>query len=313
MTDARRSRSGRRLPLLLLTMGIAAGVVFHELGPVLRAQGPAVNFGVRAASGLVVSPVYEGWYQLGDKTYVLFGYYNRNLEEVVDIPIGPQNKLEPGPADQAQPTRFFPGRHYGVFAVAVPGDRSGKEVTWTLSANGQALSIPAFLDALYFVFPQREDGGPSPGNTPPVVRFEASGPPAQGPLGVTVTRTATVSRPLALDVWVIDDGLPRAEAAREGNRIVAPGSARSARPQGLTVGWRVYRGPGGASFSNPTPAPLEHGKAQTMVTFDQAGDYVLHLLAIDSRSGTMCCWTNGYVKVAVEAQKPDRKSNGAAQ
>jgi hypothetical protein len=50
-----------------------------------------------------------------------------------------------------------------------------------------------------------------------------------------------------------------------------------------------------------------------MVTFDQAGDYVLHVAAIDSRSGTMCCWTNGYVKVAVDAQKPDRKSNGAAQ
>ena len=80
----------------------------------MRAQIPAVKFDVRAAKGLLVSPVYEGWYEVDGTKYALFGYSNRNLEEIVDIPIGPHNHVAPGPADQGQPTRFFPGMYYGV-------------------------------------------------------------------------------------------------------------------------------------------------------------------------------------------------------
>ncbi len=274
---------------------------------VVRAQVPAVKFDVRAAKGLGVSPVYEGWYRLDGAMYVLFGYYNRNLEEVVDVPIGPNNSMQPGPIDQAQPTRFFPGRHYGVFAVAVPKDSAKTEVKWALTVAGQTLSIPAFLDPLYFVFPQREDGGAYPGNTPPTLKLDPSGPKVQGPLGATTSRVATAGRPLALDVWISDDGLPppRVRAAKP-----PPGSAVSARPEGLTVRWSVYRGPGRVSFSNPTPT-VEDGQARTTVTFQEAGEYVLHVLAIDSRSGTMCCWTNGYVKVVVGNHAKEDLSNGA--
>ncbi len=298
----------RGLSLLVIAVSYA-GISTAVFAPnvALRAQAPAVKLDVRAARGLVVSPVYEGWYRLGDTTYALFGYYNRNLEEVVDVPIGSDNKVEPGPIEQTQPTRFFPGRHYGVFATAVPKDRPGTEVTWTLSGRGQTLSIPAFFDQLYFVFPQREDGGPHPGNTPPMLRFEASGPSAQGPLGTTTRRTATVLRPLAIDVWVTDDGLPPPPRGP----AVAPsaGSTLSPRPRGLTVAWRLYRGPSDVSFSSATPA-LERGKAHTLVTFREPGEYMLHVLAMDSRSGSMCCWTNGYVKVAVEGEKAAGISNG---
>jgi hypothetical protein len=275
---------------------------------VVRAQVPAVKFDVRAAKGLAVSPVYEGWYQLDGAMYALFGYYNRNLEEVVDVPIGSDNSVQPGPIDQGQPTRFFPGRHYGVFAVALPKDPPKTEVKWALTVAGQTLSIPTLLDPLYFVFPQREDGGAHPGTTPPTLKLEPSGAKAQGPLGARTSRTATVARPLALDVWISDDGLPpppRVPAA-----TASPGSALSARPQGLTVRWSVYRGPGRVSFSNPTPT-LEDGQARTTVTFQDAGEYVLHVLAIDSRSGTMCCWTNGYVKVVVGNHPKEDNSNGA--
>ena len=33
-----------------------------------------------------------------------FGYMNRNFEEVLDLPVGPDNKFEPGAADRGQPT-----------------------------------------------------------------------------------------------------------------------------------------------------------------------------------------------------------------
>ncbi len=36
-----------------------------------------------------VWPVFEGWYDNQDGTYVIyFGYQNRNAEEVVEIPLG---------------------------------------------------------------------------------------------------------------------------------------------------------------------------------------------------------------------------------
>ena len=292
------NRSGARRHSWLLvatTMFVAIGTAVWMADLGMRAQVPAVKFDVRAARGLLVSPVYEGWYELDGIKYGLFGYSNRNVEEIVDVPVGPDNHIAPGPADQGQPTRFFPGRQYGVFAVAVPKDRPATEVTWTVTANGQTLSIPASLDRLYLISPQREDGGPYPGNTPPVLKFDPAGPAAQGPLGITASRTASVSRPLGLDVWVTDDGLP--PTGPEGPAPALRGSP-GRRLQGLALSWRAYRGPGAVSFSNPTPA-VEQGKARTTVTFSRPGDYMLHLLAIDSRSGTKCCWTNGYVRVAV--------------
>lgn len=277
-----------------LTVSCGLFCAFASVG---RAQPlpPAVKFDLRAARGQVVSPVFEGWYQLDGMTYALFGYYNRNLEEVVDVPVGPDNNVQPGPADQAQPTRFYPGRHFGVFAIALPKDQPKTEVKWTLTVAGQTMAIPSFLDPLYFVFPQREDGGLHPGNTPPVVKLEASGASVQGPAGLTTARTATVGTPLTLEVWVTDDGLP---PPAKTPIVRTPGSAISSRPQGLALTWSVYRGPGAARFEPSTPA-IEGGKARTVVTFSQPGDYMLHLLASDSRSGTMCCWTNAYVKVKV--------------
>ena len=287
------SRSGRGRPLLAL-MTICGAMA---IGLVLRAQIPAVNHDIRAAKGLVVSPTYEGWYQLDGTTYALFGYYNRNTEEVIDVPIGPNNRVEPGPIDQGQPTHFVPGQHYGVFAVPVPKDRPKTEIVWTLTANGQTLSIPATLDQLYFVFPQRDDGGVRPGNTPPVLKFEPTGSSAQGPIGLAISRTATVSRPLALDVWVTDTEAGTTPRGQRGAPTIVTSASAQSRPP--TVTWSVYRGPDRVSFSNLTP-PLEQGKAHTTATFSEPGDYTLRVLAFESRSGTKCCWTNGYVKVAVE-------------
>ncbi len=291
------SDSARGLRLLVLTTVFGAiGALSSMVGVGVRAQIPAVKFDVRAAKGLVVSPVYEGWYEVEGTKYVLFAYSNRNLEEIVDVPIGPRNRVTPGPADQGQPTRFLPGIYYGVFAVAVPTDQPTAEMTWTLTANGQTDSIPASLSPLYYISPQRETGTIYPGNTPPVVKFDPTGASAQGPHGIVVSRTATVSRPLTLDVWVTDDGLPPPRRPAPGGR------RRSSRqePQGVELSWQVYRGAGGVTFSDQAPA-IEQGKARTTVTFSEAGDYMLQLLAIDSRSANRCCWTNGYVKVTVDA------------
>ena len=46
---------------------------------------------------------------------ILVGYFNRNKDMPIEIPIGPNNRIEPGGPDFGQPTVFEPGRHYGVF------------------------------------------------------------------------------------------------------------------------------------------------------------------------------------------------------
>src|SRR2546427_9467908 len=86
----------------------------------------AVTLGgqIRFATGQDVAPVFEGWEQNPDGTYsMVFGYLNRNYEEEVDIPIGPNNTIEPS-GDRGQPTHFYPRRQRIVFKVVVPKDRS---------------------------------------------------------------------------------------------------------------------------------------------------------------------------------------------
>ena len=47
-------------------------------------------------SGRPVVPLFEGWFQNEDGTYTLaFGYQSQNLEEDYDIPVGPDNFIEP--------------------------------------------------------------------------------------------------------------------------------------------------------------------------------------------------------------------------
>ncbi|HEY6372714.1 MAG TPA: hypothetical protein VIX37_19200, partial [Candidatus Sulfotelmatobacter sp.] len=49
---------------------------------------------VRMARGQDVTPAFEGWIANPDGTFTLyFGYMNRNYEEELDIPIGPNNNI----------------------------------------------------------------------------------------------------------------------------------------------------------------------------------------------------------------------------
>jgi hypothetical protein len=82
-------------------------------------------------NGQDVTPAFEGWFKNPDGTFdITLGYNNRNLKEEIDIPIGPNNKIEPGGPDQGQPTHFMPRRGWGVFTVTVPKDFGTKKITW---------------------------------------------------------------------------------------------------------------------------------------------------------------------------------------
>ena len=74
-------------------------------------------------SGQAIYPAFEGWYQNPDGSYnLLLGYFNRNQKQTLDIPVGPNNRVEPGGPDLGQPTHFTPRRGWGVFAIKVPKD-----------------------------------------------------------------------------------------------------------------------------------------------------------------------------------------------
>src|SRR5437870_12654874 len=74
-------------------------------------------------SGASVTGAFEGWFKNPDGSYsLLLGYYNRNQKQELDIPIGPDNRMEPGGPDRGQPTHFLPGRQWGLFVVQLPAN-----------------------------------------------------------------------------------------------------------------------------------------------------------------------------------------------
>jgi hypothetical protein len=133
-----------------MAIAVTAGLLV-----VVAAQTPARGPGALTLepvrdSGQSVTGAFEGWYQNPDGTYsLLLGYFNRNSSQILDIPVGPNNRIEPGGPDQGQPTRFLTRRQWGVFRVVVPKDFGNKKLTWTITANGQTTSIPMSLNPLW--------------------------------------------------------------------------------------------------------------------------------------------------------------------
>ena len=252
-------------------------------------------------SGQSVTGAYEGWFGNPDGSYsLLFGYYNRNTKQELDIPVGPDNRIEPGGPDYGQPTHFLTDRQSGIFTVTAPKDFGTKKLTWTLTANGKTTVIPASIDPIYVVEPFIGPGG----NTSPFISFEEGALGVSGPRGHSVSLTTTFPNPLALTTWLSDDG-----------KLPPTVDDAPPRPYPLNVRWSKFRGPGAVTFADYTPAPekIEYkappapavsGRATTTATFSEPGEYVLHVLATDvsreGEKGYSCCWSNAQVKVSVK-------------
>src|SRR5215471_12946285 len=103
-------------------------------------------------TGASITGAFEGWFKNNDGSYsILVGYFNRNQKQILDVPVGPDNHIDPGGPDHGQPTHFLPRRQWGVFTVIVPKDFGTKRLTWTITANGQTTSIPLHIDPLWVV------------------------------------------------------------------------------------------------------------------------------------------------------------------
>jgi hypothetical protein len=225
------------------------------------------------SSGQALEPAYEGWMQNADGSYTLyFGYMNTNWLQEFDIPVGPDNRFEPGNPDQGQPTHFYPRRNPFLFTFQVPKDFVGKELTWTLTANGVTRKAYASLKSDYEIDKQvisTEVGGDNGSladalrdNIPPELKVEGS-----------KTRTVNVGQPLSLAVIAGDpdnlparrDGKPAPGARRQEGTMPPPANAGAGRGAaaapnsaavvyrppvavvassgpGLRFSWTVYRG-----------------------------------------------------------------------
>jgi hypothetical protein len=268
---------------------------------------------IRYSSGQNVAPVYEGWERNPDGSFnMVFGYMNRNYEEQVEVPIGPENMIEPGGPDRGQTTHFYPRRQEFVFKVKVPKDWGDKDLIWTLASHGKvekaygSLTSVWELSNLVYLENRRGAGAltyPEEPNQAPSIEMIGS-----------AKRTAVVGEPITLSVDVSDDGypIPRARrmrpsgSPREGNRDAQRNFFRPEGPVAqavvkldpgvrLGVTWVVYRGgPGTVTFdpmrvpvveagtdASTHPVPIS-GRATTRVTFSEPGTYKLRAYADDS-------------------------------
>lgn len=272
-------------PCVLLATCAVAVIAFGATASAQLPLQPARD------AGQGVTPAFEGWYENDDGSFsLLVGYFNRNLKETLDIPIGPNNRIEPGGPDQGQPTHFLPRRGWGVFTIKVPKDFGDKRLTWTITANGQTNAVPVGLIKGYQVEPFKEA---AQGNEPPRLQLDMKASPVLGPpVGFAATLSATVGQPLTIG-GIATDG-----AANDPD--LTPAQLKQAP---LTLFVSKYRGPGEITFENERPRPEAGGKFSTTATFSAPGEYVVRVQANDRSGdgggGFQCCWTNAHVKVTV--------------
>ncbi len=237
---------------------------------------------IRFNSGQSVVPYFEGWIRNPDGTFdLVFGYFNRNWEQAIAIPAGPDNTVELGGPDSGQPTYFLPRRQRFVFRVRVPRDFGKKEVVWSITANGRTEHAFGSLIREQEITERvvTTNGGYDPGLTDP------NKPPA---VTVAPIQAAVAGSPVTLSVSVADDGLPKprvSSAARPtstnafGAQVNSSGSGP--RPTGLAVSWMQYGGPAKVTFEAAGPVPVTDGHAVTKATFTEPGTYQLVVSATD--------------------------------
>ena len=288
---------------------IASALIATTL--MVSADGQLLPSSPKKAFGASISPAFEGWYDNPDGSHTfLIGYYNRNWNTEIEVPIGPNNRFEPGDPDRGQPTHFLPNRGFGMFTITVPKNTPPTEkLWWALTVNGVTQRVSFYMSPDYNITPQQASEE-SPGgkyNRPPILRFAAQAPPIQNPtanVANALERDATVGTPMPLEFWVEDDAL----FASGSN---APIGER-AKIAGVVVS--KYRGPGevtvGTGHEKLTtvkggkPAEPYAATGATTVSFSEPGTYLLHVTVNDlsgpGGGATGCCWTTALLRVSVK-------------
>ena len=301
---------------LLLGMALVA----TSMMPAQAQTPPPRPLSLNTPTGLPVLPIMEGAYDNEDGSFtVSFGYHNRNTDQTLDIPIGPNNFIEPEQFNGLQPTHFATGRSTGVFTVTVPASMRDESIWWNIKVgNGEMLKVPGRIGKMGYTL----DKKPRPqGSVAPLASFEAGGPQGSDPQGLVAEDALTVvaGQPLTLTLHAEDPS------------VRDPNDPRFGEPIPLRVSWYKHQGvgevtfsrhestpepeavpegpgPGGVPRRGPSPhevtLPEGRGTANVNVTFSAPGEYLIRGMvdnwdAPDSTEGDQCCWTNMYQRVTV--------------
>jgi hypothetical protein len=241
----------------------------------LAATVPAtLNAQIGYARGQDVSPTYDGWEQNADGSYTMyFGYFNRNNQEALDVPIGPDNNIDGG--DRGQPTHFYPDRKWWVFKVVVPKDwPKDKRVVWTLTTHGKTNQAKGWLQLEWEVDrgviaknAARDPSLMTAGSNERDVDRQNLFPVVKG----SAPQTISLSDTLTLTATATDDGRPKP---------IEGGST----PEGVRIRWLQYRGPAGVRIDPEIMPNRVYGKPVTFeskVKFTVPGTYQFRALASD--------------------------------
>jgi hypothetical protein len=268
-----------------IVTSIAAGLLAADGSASAQVNDP--NSGIQYKRGQDVAPAFEGWQKNADGTFTFwFGYFNRNWEEEIDVPVGPQNSFDGGTVDRGQPTHFYPRRHMFLFKVNLPANwPADRKLVWTLTTNGKTNKAKGWLQPEWevnngVITENRSSGTPDLTNELPTI----TGPGAQ---------TVSLPNTLTLKVSATDDGKP-APKPRKPRGVEAPSAERfdpigtilsedMLRGPGLNIKWILYRGPGPVTFSPKMNKPVfeKSTSLETTVSFKVPGNYVLRAIASD--------------------------------
>ncbi len=214
-----------------------------------------------------VSPVLECVAQTGDGYIAHFGY-NNTSGEVVEIPVGPNNRFNPDPQDRGQPTAFEAGRSafFPDSAVQIPFD--GNTLVWSLAGRTATASANSNPCGFHILFDKEWVIGENPTDAPSVPEgFQIT---ASGSFGSTATCTWTGAE-LACEYSnppnVVD---PR-------GLLVAPGASYTVTETNLPEGWTTQTGTGtftqGDGFAQCGAGGLDKFCTHTVVN-ETAPEYV---------------------------------------
>ena len=268
----------------------------------------------RKASGDAIAPMFNGWIGNEDGSVtMIFGFANKNSKEIVDIPLGVNNRIEPAQFDGVQPTHFpsytrrgFVGiQERGVFTVTVPAEMKGTEVVWHLAHGGHSYDIPGRATSSSY---QMSNSESALGSLNPAIRFDTAGAESTDRSGIYAPRVmAKVGEAVDLSAYIQD----------RGNRADYPDNKRMTYPLGTE--WITHQGPAAVAFSEAqitgkqraelegeanTTSTNGWSEVQTQARFAEPGDYLIRLRvdnfeAPDSQFDNQCCWSNAFVPVTV--------------
>ena len=238
--------------------------------------------------GSSVTPAFEGWYFDKDGSVrLLVGYFNRNTKQEFDIPVGPNNRIEPGrpirgsrriSAPGAQLGRLFDQRPERFRRQEADLDDCRQRLHQRDHAPHQAPTTSSSRSRTPRTRTRRRRSSSRRTATSSPGRRKTSPQTYTATVGMPLPMTRVGDRRRAEDQRAGAGARPwtrarrgaaaarRGDAARPWRRPAGRGAARARRrgaraarrrfqpPPPLAINWSKFRGPGDVKFDNARPS-----------------------------------------------------------